>query len=449
MHGRGARFIWLAACAAAWASGEAKRFPGTRLQTLRRPGVAGVARKSTLGWTSATYPLLGEAGSPACGRHSGYRICDPEDLLSNAAAQAVEAQLRQLTFGDNGALRCEPLGVEVWVMVLRSLDKEYASRFASTEDALSALAGDIGRRSGLLESNCPNSLVLAYGAKDGVIGIARGPSVPPATTIRGLSADNSVDEAVEDAAHQLVTSLFGENQGQRVTSIAISGNSHALDGSGTVEPTRIALSLVAGVLGLAWALLSVCCVYDTLAHWRHRARFSSCVAKLRRVHGVLTQASGELPLCPMCVDWISQGDESRGVYNRRVIVFLCGHRFHADCANKWFDKNPKKMGRCPTCDLPHTLSLPEQEACCGAETDACRAMNSIDEIKAFFLSSLQAQYPDIIKERDVKRWQACHTEIWLSELSCPWYHSIFASPKKHRWPTTEGMELTLPKLPYD
>jgi hypothetical protein len=54
-------------------------------------------------------------------------------------------------------------------------------------------------------------------------------------------------------------------------------------------------------------------------------------------------------------------------------------------------------------------------------------MNSWDEAKKFMLHRLHKEYPDIIKKSDLERWCSCHTEIWLSELHCPRYKSIFAT----------------------
>lgn len=389
-------------------------------------------RHGSRGWTNTTFPDIRNSGA-LCGHDPAKRICDPDDLLSFAAMQATGTELSLLAGGQGGLPEgpseghCPTTGYQVYAAVLRSLDARYVALFASTEEALNSFARDVGRRSKVLDGACGNSVVLAYGAEDGVIGLAGGPGVPPGIEVRGLSADDSVDDALEDAAHQVVTALGGGQPG------SVRDLTYYRLGT-EVDRARICLSVVAGVLGLAWVLLSICCVYDTLAHWRHRARFGSCLQKIRRVHDILMEASGDLPLCPMCIDWMPKCDDAQ-VYNRRLIVFLCGHRFHADCANFFFDDHPSKMGRCPICDLPHSLTCQDNvhlgEACVH-ETEACRAMNSIDEVKAFFLASLHTQFPDIVKEADVIRWRSCHTEIWLSELSCPWYYSIFSSPKKHR-----------------
>ena len=52
-----------------------------------------------------------------------------------------------------------------------------------------------------------------------------------------------------------------------------------------------------------------------------------------------------------------------------------------------------------------------------------------DEIKAFFLTSLRARFPDIVSEENVGSWRDCHTEIWLTELRCPKYNSILRGEK--------------------
>lgn len=41
------------------------------------------------------------------------------------------------------------------------------------------------------------------------------------------------------------------------------------------------------------------------------------------------------------------------------------------------------------------------------------------EAQQFILSSLHRQFPEIIPDACLQKWSSCHTEIWLSELTCP------------------------------
>jgi hypothetical protein len=43
---------------------------------------------------------------------------------------------------------------------------------------------------------------------------------------------------------------------------------------------------------------------------------------------------------------------------------------------------------------------------------------------------LKRQYPEIITDTNVSHWNTTHTEIWLSELECPRYLSIFNNIRK-------------------
>jgi len=155
---------------------------------------------------------------------------------------------------------------------------------------------------------------------------------------------------------------------------------------------------------LVTSVLVLGCLYDAAARWLHRAHFCSCVSKVRKVHEVFRTRKGEQLLCPYCVEPISSS------YSKPV-VFLCGHRFHTDCANRWFVENPGKAGRCPTCEK---IEVNSRTKC---------------ETLTFILGSLRRKFPDIITEANVDRWSSCHTEIWLSELRCPRYNSIFRVEK--------------------
>lgn len=192
---------------------------------------------------------------------------------------------------------------------------------------------------------------------------------------------------------------------------------------------------------LVAAVLMVCCMYDAAAHWCHRAHFHSCQNKVQRVHEVFLRRKGEQLLCPYCVEFISNSSRSSG-----PVVFLCGHRFHMDCANKWFREQPDKAGRCPMCEAitcgsgaktnksaaSATVTGPTNAArtdnCCG-EAAMTSVDSTNDEALSFILGSLHRTYPAIIKEENVARWSSCHTEIWLSELRCPRYNSILHKHK--------------------
>jgi len=159
---------------------------------------------------------------------------------------------------------------------------------------------------------------------------------------------------------------------------------------------------------LVASVLMLCCIYDAAAHWHHRAHFYSCQKKVRRVHEVFRNRKGEQLLCPYCVEEIGHSSRASG-----PVVFLCGHRFHTDCANKWFLKHPEKAGRCPMCE--------GSDGCCPAKSN-CESLS-------FILGSLHRKYPEIVTEANVNRWASCHTEIWLSEMRCPRYNSILHNRK--------------------
>jgi hypothetical protein len=189
-------------------------------------------------------------------------------------------------------------------------------------------------------------------------------------------------------------------------------------------------------------------MYDTASYWYHKVHFHSCLRKVERVHGAFSRRKGELPLCPYCVEIIA--DQA----SPQKVVFLCGHRFHMDCANRWFLENPgKKAGRCPICS-EGPLGFPDVQApaddtgedggvedlenehvLARADADPLPRVSEVDssdgvpaldlndsvsdEAQGFILNSLHRRYPEIISAACVKRWLSCNTELWLSELKCP------------------------------
>lgn len=206
--------------------------------------------------------------------------------------------------------------------------------------------------------------------------------------------------------------------------------------------TMLLLYCVACIFVLACAIFLVCCMYDAAAHWRHRSHFHSCMKKVQRVHEVCQKPKGESLLCPCCVEFISnEASPSK-------VVFLCGHRYHIDCVNKWFKEHMELGGRCPICEGPRLSNQATSKA--NANACNCTALAKVpatdkleggdgneaggvcvkDEAECFMLGSLHRDYPEIITEACVQRWASCHTEIWLAELVCPRYFSIMHKQPK-------------------
>merc|ERR1712008_575276 len=73
-----------------------------------------------------------------------------------------------------------------------------------------------------------------------------------------------------------------------------------------------------------------------------RAHYYSCQQKVRRVHETFHKQKGDQLLCPYCIEYICPTARGSG-----PVVFLCGHRFHTDCANKWFLKHPERLAAAP------------------------------------------------------------------------------------------------------
>eukprot|EP00435_Cladocopium_sp_Y103_P038090 s83_g10.t1 len=72
-------------------------------------------------------------------------------------------------------------------------------------------------------------------------------------------------------------------------------------------------------------------------------------------------------------------------------------------------------------------SLSELQKCCGNEKGEICIDAPRDEAQTFILHSLHRRYPTIITEECLESWAGCNAELWLTELKCPRYTSIFKS----------------------
>ncbi|CAJ1346761.1 unnamed protein product [Effrenium voratum] len=167
------------------------------------------------------------------------------------------------------------------------------------------------------------------------------------------------------------------------------------------------LCCMAGLLTLVLAVLVVCFLLDTTLSWKHKATYYACRRKVQRVQEALMKGKEDLALCPCCVECTST------TQSQKKVKFICGHGYHLHCVNRWFHENPNSVG-CPVCvGQPEELREPK-------ECDCPR-----DEAQTFILHSLHRRYPAIITKECIHSWEGCNAELWLTELACPRYSSIF------------------------
>lgn len=199
----------------------------------------------------------------------------------------------------------------------------------------------------------------------------------------------------------------------------------------TIAEAGFLLHSIGVALVIFAAALVVTCVYDILSRWHHWARFWACQAKVRRVHEVCNAKKFDFNLCPYCVECICSQRSPKKVQ------FLCGHRFHVECSNRWFLEHPDIPAACPVCTEADchcktgaftTEAASPRDRSSGASSTLAAAPRetgeNADGSMSFILKSLQKNYPEIVSEACAQRWMSCHTEIWLSELTCPRYVPI-------------------------
>jgi len=183
---------------------------------------------------------------------------------------------------------------------------------------------------------------------------------------------------------------------------------------------KIIFLVASFVVGVFVVMLGLCCFYDFVALWQHNAYFNTCRKQVQSVHDMFLKPHWDSPLCPICIEHVPKTASNS-------VIFLCGHRFHTECANRWFLSKVRTGERCPIC---HSVddSMNDRE-CEDGEVLPDHAHGLGTDAKNFFLQSLSVKFPEIISKNEVRRWCKCHTEIWLSELDCPRYKSIFSLRK--------------------
>jgi len=313
----------------------------------------------------------------SCEGRPESHICDPGHTLAAATYERQSASLRQLT---NHMQICTGLSFEVYVALLNE-----------PADTLRATAVRLGKNWRILDSPCKNGLIAVYSTRDKLMALVADPTVEKLLTQHiGRLEWSEPDEVIPTIISNLSLGLIGfDADASKV------GREAAL----------VVLCIIVLGLFVSLSILVSCGIYDMAARWRHLANFHACHKKLRRVHEELVNVNHDLTLCPYCVNDVQSQPSPT------VVVFLCGHRFHMQCANRWFLEKPEATGKCPIC--------------AGFGTCDKEMSPSADAAKTFILKSLRKQYPGIISKDQVEHWASCHTETWLTELTRPRFKSIF------------------------
>jgi len=350
--------------------------------------------KGQIPWTLATYPdpLV---NLDRCGRGHPSQICDPELLLDPKVLDGLDEQIHKA-------------GVPLELAVLGEVSGTAFDSW-NLDDGFHAFASHLAHDWGVLGKERPG-IFLLYSVSDDFIDIRPDEKVRIDHGVLRHIARTALRSS--DDPNEVVRNLV-----QSV--LQLWGDEDAAESLLTIDRSRLLFYLLTCSLGVVAMLLVACFAYDIFSHWRHQARFRLCKSKVEKIHEAFGKRHENLPLCPICIEALPNVETTKACPH--AVTFLCGHRFHTDCANSWFMFNDAP-GRCPICELPHTYSVK-------AQCDGCEAgtLQVSDEIKAFFLTSLRARFPEIVSETKVDAWRGCHTEIWLAELQPRRYNSIWSS----------------------
>jgi len=314
------------------------------------------------------------------------------------------------------------------------------------------------------EAKAEGAVRLQGGAlkASGVVGVDDDSLIAGAVAAhRAQATQTGFAVAVADVAAATVSATAPAAQAVPVqAALAAEGEKDA--GTAGETSTSSLLMALSFSVGLASASLVACATYDGIARRRHAARFMFCRTDVQRVQQVLLKGEGEVPLCPYCLEYI------HNTWLKSKVVFICGHGFHLDCANKCLSQAQFSAGACPLCaeasagplaavkptaggaeDDPERTpepsedpedkddeslesksgspGLPGEASCqgnsCGGGGAAPAA--SAVEVRSFMLNSLHRKHADIISLACAERWATCHIETWLSELARPAFSSVF------------------------
>lgn len=207
-----------------------------------------------------------------------------------------------------------------------------------------------------------------------------------------------------------------------VLNVAASKFRAAPQGSVTYSEEVQALALamlccMAALLGLILAVVIVCFLLDRALSWKHQATYYACRRQVQKVQEEALMKGKDLSLCPCCVECTSNTPA------QKKVKFFCGHSYHLHCINRWFQENPTSVGSCPVCEVGKLQQ--ELQKCCGNEKGEIYIDAPRDEAQTFILHSLNRRYPTIITEECLESWAGCNAELWITELKCPRYTSIF------------------------
>mmetsp|Transcript_66554 Transcript_66554/g.214486 ORF Transcript_66554/g.214486 Transcript_66554/m.214486 type:complete len:476 (-) Transcript_66554:69-1496(-) len=275
-------------------------------------------------------------------------------------------------------------------------------------------------------------------------------SVPHSSAILGRSSNHSGGApAAATTGERLIWLIVGEDYNMATLIMAC------------LLYSLLCCAVIVAVAGFA---------YDVVGYIRLRARFRMCQKKVRHVHQAFHEQDHDLPLCHYCLEFV----HSKPISSR--VVFHCGHTFHMICANEYFHACKDTGGGCPTCEGALAVARAAQEPAveaAGAAADASiaaarsaptvgpqtkeadavaqvvldREVEAADnggdespsspgstsatseEGRRFLAASLQRMYPELVSKALAQRWSSCHIEIWLSELVCPAYASVFKRRK--------------------
>jgi len=351
-------------------------------------------------WTLTTYPNP-MVNLEKCGRGHVSHICDPELLLDPKVLDGLDAQIAKSV-------------VPVEIAVFGEVSSSVFGSAWNLDEGFHAFASHLAQDWGVFGKGGSGIFIL-YSVSDDYIDIR---------TDEKIHIDHGLLRHLARAALRSADdpSLVLQNLVRSV--LELWSDESMAESLLTVDRSRLLFYLLTCSLGVVAILLVACFAYDIFSQWRHQARFRLCKNKVEKVHDAFGQRHAEcVQLCPICIEQLPACDTNKACAH--AVTFLCGHRFHTDCANSWFMFNDAP-GRCPICELPHTYSSQAPAEGEGLESQS-GVSQATDEIKAFFLTSLRARFPDIVSEENVGSWRDCHTEIWLSELRPRTYQSIWSS----------------------
>lgn len=349
-------------------------------------------------YSSNSLPSPQKDPGNVCRRGKKSAVCDPDSYLSESDADTIDGLINFINEGTNGfkKVACSQrgnalVGAQIAVAVFEGLPFGIGDK----KTRAFQYAKDLHDRWGVGEADCQNGIVIIFAVKDRAMGFSIGRGV------NNIFKDNMLEVVMSNMRPMLQDENYGAAIIQGVTDVGniLSGAKVEAEGSNDYI----------GLIGMG-AVFAGIAAFSGISSARSNRRYRACKQKLRKIDSDRQKASAKkytITSCPICLEDFPKEDdeeneqpenndeqtrednlssideEARDKEERtklvrfnepqsqnetesntstpdltadeklvRIVTLPCGHKFHEDCIDKWFQGNGGMNKCCPICRQP-------------------------------------------------------------------------------------------------